>query len=110
MARPHTICRSPTSATAVELDDATLALEAVAGDHDAHAAIWDRYSGLVRRILVRGLGAHGDVEDRVQEVFIRFYRSRKSLRDPSALRSFLYGITLHVAASELRRRRVRRWV
>ena len=110
MARPLTIWRTPTSATAVELDDATLALAAASGDHDAHTAIWDRYSGLVRQILVRGLGAHADVEDRVQEVFIRFYRSRKSLRDPAALRSFLFGITLRVAATELRRRRMRSWL
>jgi len=110
MARPLTIRRSPTSATAVELDDATLAVAAAAGDQNAHAAIWDRYSALVRRILVRGVGAHADVEDRVQEVFIRFYRSRRLLRDPSALRSFLFGITLRVAANELRRRRMRSWI
>jgi len=43
-------------------------------------------------------------------VFLRFYRNRALLRDPAALRSFLFGITLRVAASELRSRRVRSWL
>jgi RNA polymerase sigma-70 factor (ECF subfamily) len=110
MGQPHTNRSSPTLAPDVEVDDATLALAAARGDQDAHTAIWDRYSELVRRILVRALGAQADVEDRVQEVFIRFYRNRKSLRDPAALRSFLFGIALRVAATELRVRRMRSWL
>jgi RNA polymerase sigma-70 factor (ECF subfamily) len=93
-----------------ELDDVALASEAAKGDPGAHAAIWDRYSPLVRRILVRSIGPGSEVEDQVQEVFLRFYRNRNLLRDPSALRSFLFGITLRVAASELRARRIRSWL
>src|SRR5262245_20268607 len=92
------------------IEDRILAIEAARGDPGAHARSWDRYSPLVRRILVRGLGPGCDVEDQVQEVFLRFYRNRALLRDPSALRSFLFGITLRVAASELRSRRVRSWL
>jgi RNA polymerase sigma-70 factor (ECF subfamily) len=51
-----------------------------------------------------------DVEDAVQDAFLRLFRDLGSLRDPSALRSYLIGITLHVAKSELRRRRARRWL
>jgi RNA polymerase sigma-70 factor (ECF subfamily) len=51
-----------------------------------------------------------DVEDAVQDAFLRLFRDLDSLRDPSALRSFLIGIALHVAKSELRRRRARRWL
>jgi RNA polymerase sigma-70 factor (ECF subfamily) len=93
-----------------ELDDVTLASEAAKGDPGAHAAIWDRYAPLVRRILVRSIGPGSEVEDQVQEVFLRFYRNRALLRDPGALRSFLFGITLRVAASELRARRIRSWL
>jgi RNA polymerase sigma-70 factor, ECF subfamily len=91
-------------------DDAALAKAAAKGDPAAHAAIWDRYVGLVRRILVRTIGPGADVEDQLQEVFLRFYRNRALLRDPSALRSFLFGIALRVAASELRARRIRSWL
>jgi RNA polymerase sigma-70 factor, ECF subfamily len=93
-----------------DLDDAALAIAAAKGDPNAHAAIWDRYSPLVRRILVRGIGGGSDVEDLVQDVFLRFYSSRKLLRDPDALRSFLFGIALRAAATELRARRIRGWL
>jgi RNA polymerase sigma-70 factor (ECF subfamily) len=51
-----------------------------------------------------------DVEDAVQDAFLRLFRDLGSLRDPSSLRSYLIGITLHVAKSELRRRRAKRWL
>jgi len=95
---------------APEVDDATLARSAIAGDPSAHTAIWDRYHPLVRRVLRRSIGPGNDVEDQVQEVFLRFYRNRTLLRNPAALRSFLYGITLRVASSELRSRRIRGWL
>jgi RNA polymerase sigma-70 factor (ECF subfamily) len=76
----------------------------------AAARLWERHSALVRRILRRTLGPSADVEDAVQEVFLRLFRDVDNLRDPSALRSFLIGIALHVATSELRRRRARRWM
>jgi RNA polymerase sigma-70 factor, ECF subfamily len=98
------------SQSAEEIDDVTLAADAAKGDPAAHAAIWDRYSPLVRRILVRGLGPGSEVEDQLQEVFLRFYRNRALLRDHAALRSFLFGIALRVAASELRSRHIRSWL
>jgi RNA polymerase sigma-70 factor, ECF subfamily len=95
---------------APEVDDATLARSAIDGDPAAHTAIWDRYHGLVRRVLCRSMGPANDVEDQVQEVFLRFYRNRAQLRNPAALRGFLFGITVRVASSELRSRRIRGWL
>jgi RNA polymerase sigma-70 factor (ECF subfamily) len=91
-------------------DDASLVASARAGAPVAAARLWDRYSVLVRRILRRILGPTGEVEDGVQDAFLRLFRDLHSLRDPAALRSFVIGITLHVAKSELRRRRARRWL
>jgi RNA polymerase sigma-70 factor (ECF subfamily) len=65
---------------------------------------------LVRRILRRSLGPGVDVEDAVQDAFLRLFRDLETLREPTALRSFLIGITLHVATSELRKRRARQWL
>jgi len=65
---------------------------------------------MVRGMLRRSLGPSNDVEDLVQEVFLGFFQSVKDLRDPSAMRSFLIGITLRTAGSSLRRKRVRRWL
>jgi RNA polymerase sigma-70 factor (ECF subfamily) len=91
-------------------DDAALARAVAAGDEAAATAVWERYAPLVRGILRRSLGPYDDVEDSVQEVFLRFFRQVGELRDPGALRSFLIGIAMHVAVSALRRRRVRRWL
>src|SRR5580700_1871857 len=92
-----------------EHDDAALVARIRANEPDAAGRMWDRYAPLVRRILRRMLGPV-DVEDGVQDAFLRLFRDLRSLRDPASLRSFLIGITLHVAKSELRRRRARRWL
>jgi RNA polymerase sigma-70 factor (ECF subfamily) len=89
--------------------DAELVSRAIEGDSDAATAIWSRYIVLVRTILRRGLGTN-DVDDISQEVFINLYRSLSDLRDCKSLRSFIIGITLHLAGTELRRRRARAWL
>ncbi|APR84790.1 RNA polymerase sigma factor RpoE [Minicystis rosea] len=91
-------------------DDAAVARALVEGQAVAASIAWDRYSGLVRGVLRRSIGPDADVEDAVQDVFLRFFSQIGNLRDPSALRPFLIGIALHVAGSELRRRRVRRFL
>jgi RNA polymerase sigma-70 factor (ECF subfamily) len=91
-------------------DDAALVAELRAGMPRAAARLWDQYAHLARRILQRMLGPSADVEDALQDVFLRLFRDLGTLREPSALRSFLIGIALHVATSELRRRRARRWL
>lgn len=95
---------------AADMDDAMLASMAAIGDTEAHNAIWDRYSPLVRGIVRRSLGHESEVEDLVQEVFLRFYRNLSLLRNPGALRSFIFAISLRVTISELRSRRVRKWL
>jgi RNA polymerase sigma-70 factor, ECF subfamily len=92
------------------VDDAALARAAAEGDPRAASAIWDRFSPLVRGLLRRSIGPGSEVEDAVQDVFLRFFRNLGTLRDPEAVRSFLIGITIRVAHSELRRRRFRRWL
>jgi RNA polymerase sigma-70 factor (ECF subfamily) len=99
--------RLPSSAPT---DDAALARLAAEKDPRAAAALWDRYASLVRGILRRTLGPSADVEDLVQDAFIGLFRTLPGLRDPDALRSFVVGTALRVARSELRRRRVRRWL
>jgi RNA polymerase sigma-70 factor (ECF subfamily) len=91
-------------------DDAAVARAAAEGHPAAPGVAWDRFSPLVRGLLRRSLGPHTDVEDQVQEVFLRFFRHIEQLRDPARVRSFLIGITLRVSATELRRRKIRRWL
>jgi RNA polymerase sigma-70 factor, ECF subfamily len=89
--------------------DAQLVAAALGGHTGAAAKIWERYVVLVRGILRRSLGAH-DVEDHTQDVFMRLFDSLPQLRDPTALKSFVFGIALRVAGTELRRRRMQWWL
>jgi len=84
--------------------DADLVLAACMGDPRAASVIWRRYSAQVRTKVNRWIGLQ-DIDDIVQEVFSRLFTQLPRMREPSALRGFLIGITLRVAFTELRRRR-----
>lgn len=76
----------------------------------ASAAIWDRFYPQVRRLLCRTFGPGHDVEDLVQEVFLRLYRKLPALRDASSLPGFVVTITTRVSQTELRTRWLKRWL
>lgn len=91
-------------------DDAAL-LRALASSHPGAAkVIVARYGTLVRSLLRRTLGPGPEIEDRVQDTFLHLFRRAADVRDPSALSSFVVGVAMRVARSELRRRRLRRWL
>jgi RNA polymerase sigma-70 factor (ECF subfamily) len=71
---------------------------------------WHRYSPMVYGLLRRGLGPTADLDDAMEEVFLRLYRRVKMLRDATALRSFVFSIAVRVLRGQLRRRFIRRSV
>lgn len=89
--------------------DALLVHAARGGDRVACERIWEKYVAQVRSRLRRSIGTR-DLDDLTQEVFMRLFEFLPQLRDPSALRSFIIGIALRVAGTELRRRRCRWWL
>jgi RNA polymerase sigma-70 factor (ECF subfamily) len=91
-------------------DDEALARAAAQGHPGAAPIVWSRFAPLVRRLLRRTLGPGDEIDDHVQDVFLRFFRAARELREPSLLTSFIVGITMRVARGELRRRRIRRWL
>jgi RNA polymerase sigma-70 factor, ECF subfamily len=107
----QTACQpdASTSPSTSQGEDAALVFAAWKGDRAAQTAIWKRYLPLVRSRISRSIGGH-DVDDHVQEVFLRLFQVLPDLRDPTALRSFIIGIALRVAGTELRRRRCRYWL
>ncbi|HEY2409214.1 MAG TPA: sigma-70 family RNA polymerase sigma factor [Polyangiaceae bacterium] len=90
--------------------DSLLVEAAARGDREAIGAVWDRYADLVRGVLYGSLGPDHALEDLAQEVFIAFVRGAKNIADGSVLRSYLAGVAVRIAALEIRRRKVRRWV
>ena len=79
-------------------------------DPSASAEIWERYYPLVRRIAFRSMGPRHDLDDLVQEVFLRLFRKLPSLRDPASLRAFVLAITVRVIKGEQRLRWIKRWL
>lgn len=98
------------SAGAPPRPDAELVAAFVGNEPGAPAELWDRYYPFVRGVLTRAVGPRHDVEDLVQETFMRLFRKLPTLRDPASLKSFILSITTRVIQSELRMRWVRRWL
>jgi len=59
-------------------EDARLMLRVQAGDHEALATLFDRYSGIVFEIGRQVLRDTGEAEELVQEVFLNIYRKCRS--------------------------------
>lgn len=90
--------------------DASLVAGAAAGEREALAVIWDRYSGLVRGVLYGALGPDTSLEDLVQEVFLGLMQGAARIHDGGALRGYLASMAARQAALEIRKRKIRRWV
>jgi RNA polymerase sigma-70 factor, ECF subfamily len=68
------------------------------------------YSNVVRRSLFRVLGSTYDIDDLEQDSFMTVLDRCHTLRDPSALRSFVVSVAMRLARNELRKRAIRRFV
>ena len=83
--------------------DAELVRLAQAGDAKAFEALVVKYQRRIARHVARYLKAAGDVEDVVQDTFIRAYRGLASFRGDAAFYSWLYRIATNTALSHLKR-------
>jgi RNA polymerase sigma-70 factor (ECF subfamily) len=59
-------------------------------------------------MLRRTLGPQAEVDNLLQEVFLRVVRQLGTLPEPSQLKPFVVSVTVRVMSAELRRHRVRR--
>lgn len=115
LSTPPTLKLPPTTGAvsrfpAERLGDAELVRAAARGEADAVEVIWERYAALVRGVLRGSLGPDHAIEDLLQEVFVGFLKGAKNIHEGAALRGYLVGVAVRLAALELRRRKIRRWV
>ena len=116
-ARPVIQLRStPTAAASVRVlerpwtDEAVLVRALERREPPAIAELFDRFGTPVRRVLIRTIGSTTDIDDLAQETFLTVLGRIQTLRDPSALSSFVVGVAIRHARNELRKRALRRWV
>jgi RNA polymerase sigma-70 factor, ECF subfamily len=55
--------------------------------------IWDDFTGQLRRFIAGRIRHEADVDDILQEVFIKIHRGLDRLEDPSKLHAWVYQIT-----------------
>lgn len=84
-----------------------LVLRARQGDRAAFAQLylWTRRDAA--RALQRLVGPHAEVQDLLQEVYLRLLEALPRFRGEAHFRTFLHGVCIHVALAHLRHKRRR---
>jgi RNA polymerase sigma-70 factor (ECF subfamily) len=91
-------------------DPAVFARALAAGETWAERGLLEQHTGHLERILTHILGRRQDIDDLVQEVFVRAFERVDELREPRALRRWLTAIAVFVARETIRARKRRRWL
>lgn len=90
------------------LDDNILVKAHLKGDERAFQVLFKKYRTMVSRLVFSIVKEETHVEDIVQEVFLLAYRNLPKFRGQSALKTWIYRITVNEALRSLNRSR--RWV
>src|SRR5580704_4782548 len=90
----------------VELNDAELVSQSLAGSREAFGRIVAQYQSLICSIAYSATGSLSQSEDLAQETFVIAWKQLGQLREPAKLRSWLCSIARTVV-SGARRRQIR---
>lgn len=71
---------------------------------DEATALFRDYQNRIHRYVLSMVHNPAEAEDLTQDTFLRAYSHRDSLRDPNAVRGWLYRIATHVCLDRLRQR------
>lgn len=80
------------------------------GDQQAFGSLVHRYEAQVRGIIRGMVGNSGELDDIVQEVFVRFYRSLDRFRGDAQLSTYLGRIAINASLTAIEKRKKRRWL
>jgi RNA polymerase sigma-70 factor, ECF subfamily len=93
-----------------EGDETALVAAMRSGRADAAAAFYNRHVRAIHAQVFRLMGPDREVDDVVHDVFVRAIEALPTLRDPAALRSWLFGIAVRAVAIRFQRRTRQRWL
>ncbi|MDQ3069510.1 MAG: sigma-70 family RNA polymerase sigma factor [Acidobacteriota bacterium] len=92
----------------VASDELALIQRCAAGDEDACTELVSAHERMVYQLSLHLLGDHNEALDLSQEVFLRIFRTIRSFRGQSALRTWIYRIVVNQASNRQRWWRRRR--
>ncbi len=90
------------------VSDAELVASVLAGDRGSRHTFYRRHVDYIAGMTARLLRSHHASEDVVQDTFVLAFERLASLRDPSALRSWLAAIAVSLVRRRLRKQRLLR--
>lgn len=96
--------------TRVADDDEVLVGRVLRGDALAFRELYGRHSRYVAGVVYRLMGDDAELEDIVQDAFVRAAERLPTLRDPAQVRAWLVTIAVRLTQSRLTRRRRRSWI
>ena len=91
-----------------KMSDAEIVRGLIDSDPRAAAELYDRYGGKINSKVWRLLGADGEHDDVVHQVFVHIMAGIEKLKNPDSLEDWIYGITVNTVRREIRRRKYRR--
>jgi RNA polymerase sigma-70 factor (ECF subfamily) len=87
------------------MGDAELVGEALAGRQGSFEALARKYARLVASIAMARLGRPQELDDVLQEVFMRAWANLATLKDRAKFSSWVYGITKWVCSERIQERK-----
>ena len=91
-----------------ETSDRQLGARIKASDHAAFRVLFYRYYEPLFRFVARRLPAGETPQDVVQDVFVRLWQRRATLKEDQPLKAYLYRIANNILIDQYRKREVRR--
>ncbi len=93
-----------------KMEDRELFSRVAADDQKAFVEFVERYKDRLFNFIARIIIERETAEDILQETFLRVYNQRKSYSPDFALSTWVFTIALNLVRSELRRRKLRRYM
>lgn len=80
------------------------------GNQEAYDEIVSRFRNPLYNFILRIVGDAAFAEDILQETFVRLWLNKDSYREIARFSTWIYTIAANLSKTELRRRKVRRWL
>ena len=95
-----------TDKNTVKLDDETVQLVrgCISGSNESQRKLFSRYKQKVYGIIIHNLSANYDVDDVLQQIFIKVFKSLKNFKGLSSLDTWVYRIATKVCIDQLRKK------